>query len=387
MDRRQFLVSGGLGLLTGLSARPQAPAPPVAVGKCGWYERGQAYEALDRMFDQLGGLGRLVKGKTVTIKINAVQDPGSRIGHAPNEETMWVHPVAVGAAVSLMDRAGATRIQVGEGVWTGNGPLEDHLYAANWDPALVLGAGRNVSMVNINILGKAKRYARFPVPGGGYVFPAYDLHPIFDECDVFVSMTKLKEHVTAGITASMKNCFGCTPASIYGDSTGPDAPNECPTKGRNAICHNGSRQPPACSPAEIDPDSPRGGGYRIPRIVTDLVAARPVDLAIVDAIQGLAVGEGWWVRQATPVRVGALIAGTNPVCVDSVCTAVMGYDPMADHGTGAFAKRAPRNGSAANMLALAAAKGIGTNDLKRIEVAGTPIREVATDFSRFRNTA
>jgi len=386
MKRRHFLAAGGACLANALRARPMPPAPPVAIAKCGRYDATEIHAALKTAFDQIGGLGRLVKGRTVTIKINAVQDAARRIGHAPNEETMWTHPLVAGATVSLMDRAGARRIRVVEGVWHGDGPLEEHLLTAHWDPSLVLGAGSNVTMVNCNVLGRAKRYPRFTVPGGGMVFPAYDLHPVFEECDTFVSLTKLKEHITTGVSLTMKNCFGSTPASIYGDSAGEDEPNEYPTLGRNKICHKGSRQPPGSSPREIDTSSPRHAGYRIPRIITDLVAARPVDLAIIDGVQGLAMGEGWWVRRARPVRVGALIAGTNPVCADAVGASVMGYDPMADHRTGAFAKRPPHNGAVENMMALAAANGLGSHDLRQIEVRGAPISEVATEFSRLRET-
>ena len=46
-----------------------------------------------------------------------------------------------------------------------------------------------------------------------------------------MSMAKLKNHATCGVTLSMKNCFGITPASIYGDDAGVDEPNENPGQG------------------------------------------------------------------------------------------------------------------------------------------------------------
>jgi hypothetical protein len=42
----------------------------------------------------------------------------------------------------------------------------------------------------------------------------------------------------------------------------------------------------------LHPDSPRDPGYRIPRIVADLVRARPIDLAIVDGVESIRGGEG-----------------------------------------------------------------------------------------------
>jgi hypothetical protein len=37
---------------------------------------------------------------------------------------------------------------------------------------------------------------------------------------VIPGMAESKEHATAGITLSMKNCFGITPATIYGTGFG-----------------------------------------------------------------------------------------------------------------------------------------------------------------------
>jgi len=42
---------------------------------------------MDKMFDQLGGLGRLVKGKTVAIKINLIGVRWQRLGTAKMEDT------------------------------------------------------------------------------------------------------------------------------------------------------------------------------------------------------------------------------------------------------------------------------------------------------------
>ncbi len=92
-------------------------------------------------------------------------------------------------------------------------------------------AAPGVEFENTNNLGKGKKYSRFKVPTGGYIFPAFDLNHAYEDTDVFVSMAKLKNHATCGVTLSMKNCFGITPASIYGDNAGVDGPNETPTAG------------------------------------------------------------------------------------------------------------------------------------------------------------
>ena len=107
-----------------------------------------------------------------------------------------------------------------------------------------------------------------------------------------MSMAKLKNHATCGITLAMKNIFGITPASIYGDDAGVDGPDENPGSGRGAVCHAGKRQPAKTAPAEIDPESNRESGYRMPRIVAELNAARPIDISFIDGVETMAGGKG-----------------------------------------------------------------------------------------------
>jgi uncharacterized protein (DUF362 family) len=190
---------------------------------------------------------------------------------------------------------------------------------------------------------------------------------------VFVSLTKLKDHTTAGVTLSMKNCFGNIPTTIYGDHVPKDAPHERPSSGRNAVFHAGSRQPPSLAAPEVDSSSPRHEGYRIPRVVVDICAARPIDLAIVDGIDSMGGTEGPW-SGGEGCHPGVLVAGTNCVNTDAVATAVMGYDPMARAGEVPFR-------SCDNFLELAERVGLGSRDLSRIEVAGTPIQEARFDFA------
>jgi uncharacterized protein (DUF362 family) len=284
----------------------------------------------------------------------------------------------IAAVVHLIGRAGARRIRVLESPMATAGPVEDYLVRAGWEPRDILGAATNVEFENTNCLGRGKKYSRFKVPFGGYLFPAYDLNHSYEDCDVFVSLAKLKEHATAGVTLSMKNSFGITPASIYGSGAGKDEPDEKPTSGRQML-HTGGRQPAKGSPPEKDAKSPRTGGYRVPRAVVDLVAARPIDLAIVEGIKTMTGGEGPWAREAlSAVSPGVIVAGANPVTTDAVCMAVMNYDPMADRGTPPFE-------TCDSTLRLAEDVGIGTRDLKRIEVTGTPAKEVLFDFAAIRS--
>ena len=373
--RREWLAGAAAGLMPGLRAAsaPPPPADPVAIGKCRSYG-AELVPALERLFDQLGGLGRLVKGKTVAVKLNLTGNPDYRLGHAPAGLAHWTHPAMIGAAVHLMGKAGARRVRLLESPWNTADPLEEYMIDAGWEPRDFLSAAGLVEFENTNWLGSGRRYARMPVPGHAFMYPAFDLNHSYADCDVFVTIAKLKEHATAGVTLSMKNSFGTAPCTIYGDGAPVDEPSPVPHGGRG-IFHSGERQPSRSAPGELDPRGPREGGYRVPRIVTDLVAARPIHLAIIDGIATMTGGEGPWIQNCRLVQPGVLLAGTNPVTTDAVATAVMGFDPLATRGQAPFEK-------CDSTLELAEARGLGTRDLKRIEVRGARVSEVRFDFRK-----
>jgi uncharacterized protein (DUF362 family) len=351
----------------------EAPAAPVAVSRCQSYDKDMV-QPLRAMFDLIGGLDRLVRNKTVTIKLNLTGSPGLRIQGRPLGVTHYSHPKTVGAMIHLLGRAGARRIRLVESCWASGGPLEEYLLESGWNVRTLQNAAPNVEFENTNALGKRRRYSRFKVPGGGLVFPAYDLNAVYEETDVFVSMAKLKEHETCGVTLAMKNIFGITPASIYGDDAGVDEPNETPGKGRVATCHLGKRQPARSAPSEIDPQSSREPGYRMPRITAELNAARPIDISFIEGIETIAGGEGPWIKGIRIVKPGLLLLGTNAVCTDTVGTALMGYNPRTARGSVPFAK-------CDNTLLLAEQLGIGTADLKKIEVRGLKLESAIYPFA------
>lgn len=293
-SRRQFLgamtmAAGGYLAPASMLRAQQAPAGRVAVGLCAEYNR-QVVEVLSTMFEQLGGLEKLVRGKTVAIKLNLGGTPTLRLGYLQPGMTTWVHPQVVGAVVHLLGRAGAQRIRLLESAWLTTEPLQQFMIGAGWIPGDFERAASRVEFENTNYLGSGKTYARFMVPHGGLLFTGYDLNHSYRDCDVFISLAKLKEHRTAGVTLSMKNCFGITPCTIYGQDVPEDEPSLIPTGGRYLL-HSGTRQPPKSAPPAVNLNAPREDTYRVPRVVADLVAARPIDLAIVDGIYTMTGGK------------------------------------------------------------------------------------------------
>jgi uncharacterized protein (DUF362 family) len=345
----------------------------VAIGTCPQYGPGVT-GTLARMFDQLGGLESMVRGKTVAIKLNLTGTSDNRLHYAPPELTHWVHPDVVGATIHLLSQAGAYRIRLLESLTGNMEPLQEFMLAANWEPRMFASAAPRVEFENTNYLGYGKKYSRFMVPGGGLMYKGYDLNHSYEDCDVFVSLAKLKEHVTAGITLSMKNCFGITPCTIYGDKAPVDEPGLTPMGGRG-IFHEGKRLPPLSAPPPASPDPPKDPGARVPRVVADLVAARPVHLAVIDGIESMAGGELPGYPHSRRVKPGLLVAGTNCVATDAVGMALMGFDPVAERGTAPFE-------TSDSTLQLAEQLGVGTRDLKQIEVIGPAIEKVRIDYRR-----
>ncbi len=360
-------------ILGGIAASPlafakSAPAARVAIARCRSYNEDLTSK-LGTMFDQIGGIGSLVKGKTVAIKLNLTGNPK----RFPLDPALpyRTEPNTALATAHLIARAGARRIRIIETFFPARQEMD--LWARYaLDINAINNVGCKVEWENAQNLGHGKQYMRVKVPWGGYMYPAYDLNHSFVDCDVFVSMSKLKNHWIGGVTMSLKNNFGITPCSLYGGDCG-DSGNEDPQQERGPVCHNGKRTPPKGVPQELNPDSPRDFGYRVPRITADLVGVRPIDLAIVDGVQTIRGGEGAWNPGVQIIKPGLLLAGRNPVCVDAVCMAVMGYDPKAERGTKPFLR-------GDNTLRLLEARGVGTTDLARIEVAGLPIREALHDF-------
>ena len=239
LTRRELLAGAGAGALLARPAWSRAAAAPtarVAVAKCKTYGP-ELVPTMEKMFDQLGGLGGLVKGKTVAMKINLIGVRWQRLGSAKMEDTFWSHPRMIGATVHLLGKAGARRIRVVEGPWSTAETLEEVMFSMNWQPQDILNAADNVEFENTNYLGTGKKYSRFMVPGGGLIYPGYDLNHSYEDCDVFVSLAKMKEHAATGVTLSMKNVYGATPITIYGQGAGVDEPSMRPHGGRGGVFH------------------------------------------------------------------------------------------------------------------------------------------------------
>jgi uncharacterized protein (DUF362 family) len=341
----------------------------VAIVQCRSYG-AEVRKALDESFKLLGGINSLVKDKTVTVKLNLTGTNFADYMNRPVGETYMTHYDTAAALAASLFAAGAKRVRFVESTQS-RAQLQDSIVMANWDVKALESLGK-VEFENTRNLGKGKSYAHLKVPGGGYMFSSLDLNHAYEETDVMVSLCKLKNHITAGVTLSMKNLFGLTPNSLYGSAAG----DEDATEGRGPL-HNPQGFEKLKLPGLKDEKFSSDPTWRVPHIIADICSARPIHLAVIDGITSMSGGEGPWCSDAGPIKFtspGVLIVGLNPVSTDAVGTAVMGYDNPR-------AVRSKPFHFCENHILLAEQKGLGTADLAQIDVRGLSIAKARYPYS------
>lgn len=366
-----MVFSGGMVGASGAGDRP-APSAATSVRFCRRYDYAEVRSVLKRMMEELGGLRRLVRNRQVTVKLNLVNRSEESLWGVPLWLGVTVHPVVALALGSLLVENGARQV-----VFCDQLPCstsEEEAFAGyGLKLAEFKGAmeGR-VRLENTRNRGVHGDYAMVKVPGG-QLATAWEVNRSYVDTDVLVSLTKLKSHVSAGISGGLKNLFGIPPSSLYGDDL-KDNPDESAMGYRNGTMHECSRAPLTSVRTFTGKGVPGDHGYNVPHFIVDLAAAFRVDLAVIDGISAIQTAEGWWNGSMVSLtRPGLLIAGRNPVCTDAVAAAVMGFDPDAADRTWPFV-----NGL--NHLALARRRGLGENRIKNLEVAGVGIEAARFEY-------
>jgi len=372
IDRRTLLGLGFAATAAWTAERvtPPSPAPlaPVSIVRCRDYG-SELKPALALLFDGLGGLKRLVAGKTVAIKVNLTGGAREGFGGRSAGQTFQVHPSLVLACCHALAAAGARRVRLLEG-WAGDLSADDFFRRCGWDLTALRALPAKVEFENTNNRGSFRSYSHLKVRHRPYIFPSFELNRSYEECDLLVSLAKMKNHFHAGLTLTLKNFFGATPIPFYGD----DAGSEQSRGGRGSVLHKGTGKPAPPAEPEVDPNSPRDDGYRVTRIPVDLVGALPpISLSVIDGIQTVQGGEGPWIKPLRVLDPHLLMAGLNPVCTDAVCAAAMGYDPLGESGSPPFYR-------GDNSISLAAQVGMGSADVSNIDVRGLSLREARFNF-------
>lgn len=332
------------------TATPQPTATPnsqatAALGQINTYEVVQLRKKLQDMFQQLGGLGDIIRpGARVTIKPNLTGGTWSDAQlPAPTTELFVTHPALVQALSELLIDAGAGQIRIVEG-------LGDEAIFQAWGYVEV--ASRvHAELVDLCKPAPYNDFVTFPVGSGRQIYDVFYMNAALKEVDVFISFAKMKCHSTTGVTLSLKNLIGLPPISLY---------RRDEKQNHRSAFHEST---------EYD--------RRLPRVAIDLNLAMPVHLALVDGIKTVEGGAGVWDKGYNPVQPGLIIASKNPVVTDAVSTALMGFDPDAPSGSHPFSY-------ADNHLFLAREAGLGTNRLQEIGIVGAEIADMVFPFKTVR---
>lgn len=359
LSRRDFLRASGLAagslMIPGLpldddSLPRWAGAPPkVALAQVTTYERAAIREQVRGQIEALGGLGDVVRpGDKVAIKLNLTGGTSweGQIS-VPAVESMVTHPEVVRALAEAVLDAGAGKLYIVESIW-------DLASYSTWGYSAIakdLGA----TLVNLNTYRPGDAFITRKVEGGGLVYNEFTLNPVLDEIDVFMSAAKMKCHLLAGITLSMKNLIGIVPLPLYQINRSDP---------RTALHGPGNA-------AQV----------RLPSVIVDLNRARPIHFSLIDGVKTSEGGEGPWIAGWNPIEPGILVAGKNPVATDAVGAAAMGFDPA----TSGFA--ADPFLYCLNHLQLASKMGLGPYHLDEIEIVGAALDDVRYPFKPCQSTA
>jgi len=356
VSRREFLHLAGAGAATLLMGGCQTqertvsiedlPARSwstrVAVARARTYERDTIESQVRELLEGLGGLGDVVKpGDSVAIKTNLTGGVNSgRLPRVAPVDSFVTHPEVVRALTKEVKAAGATEIYIVEAVYEWES-FRDWGYEE-------IAEDTGAMLIDLNDSKPYNDFQDTPVGAGSFFYESFAFNPIINDVDVFMSVSKMKNHYLAGVTHTMKNLYGLVPYRYYRLDQA-DAY-------RSGFHGKGSET-----------------RSRLPRIIVDLNRARPIDFSLIDGVKSSQGGEGPWINTFASIEPGLLVAGKECVATDTVATAIMGHDPRGEYPDAPYLR-------CDNHLNIAAATGLGTNRMEEIEVVGLSVEAAKTKF-------
>ena len=272
--------------------------------------------AVKQAVELIGGIEKIVQpDDVVLIKPNLINTYDGESGNVTHFS--FIEPL-----VEVCHRAGASKIFVGDG----SGDIDTSATFITSGMKKVVDRLRSdgipVEFIDLNYDKNPKTNEFDTVNlGKDALIPNHTYrvaHTILIS-DVIISIPKLKTHTGTGMTAALKNMVGIAAGGYYG----------FPKRREDALPHG-------------NPNNPLANDV-IWRMILDLhriaigrYPGSPKErkyLAIVDGIiagvydKALELGDQHWLPVWKPFKVGAIIAGTDPVAVDTVSARVMCYRP------------------------------------------------------------
>jgi uncharacterized protein (DUF362 family) len=213
------------------------------------------------------------RGKTVVLKPNLVEfEPGTPIN---------THPAFVASVMRAFQAEGAATVRIAEGPGHRRATF-DMAESAGYFEAIP-DFDRNFTDLNLDDV-------KLMQPGRPFSTRLSKLYlpKTIANADLVVSLPKMKTHHWAGATLSMKNLFGVIPGAVYGWP-------------KNLLHWAG-----------------------IPQSIATIHQLVPRQFSIVDGIEAM---EGNGPILGRSKMTGVIVAGADPIHVDSTCCRIMGINP------------------------------------------------------------
>ncbi len=287
----------------------------VSIVKCENYEYDNVKNAIKKSLDLTGGLPKFVKpGNIVLLKVNAI------IGFAP-ERAATTHPAVVRAMAELVNEAGGIPL-------VGDSSGAFGFTGQSLEMCGIAKAARDAGAKLVNF----ESTGTYPVNVNGKILRTINIAKPVIDCDVLISMPKLKTHQLTKYTGAVKNFYGVIPGT-----------------GKAAI-HQ-------LAPSEES----------LSQAVVDVYSALKPTLAVMDGIVGM---EGEGATNGTPIGSKVIMSSSDCVALDAVASEVIGFFHK-DIMTTRFAHE----------------RGLGVGILDEIEVLGEKIKDVRLDFRKSKYIA
>jgi uncharacterized protein (DUF362 family) len=280
------------------------------------YYGEESKSTVKRVVELIGGIGKVVRpGDVVLIKPNLINTYDGESGNVTHSS--FIEPL-----VEVCHRAGASKIFVGDG----SGDIDTSATFTTSGMKKVVDRLRSdgipVEFVDLNY-DKNPETNEFDTVslGKDALIPnqTYRVAHTVLISDVIISVPKLKTHALAGISVALKNTVGIAAGGYYG----------FPKRRENRLPHGDDNNP-------LANDVIWRMILDLHRIALGRYSDSPKErkyLAVVDGVVAgsydkvLDLGDQHWLPVWKPVKVGAIIAGIDPVAVDAVSARVMGCRP------------------------------------------------------------
>src|SRR3989339_2064086 len=240
----------------------------VSIVKCASYKQEDLFPKVKEAIELIGGITKFLK-------------PNSRVLLKPNllmaiepQRAITTHPEFVRAVVRILREIGCT-MYIGDGPSVFGDNIEN-IYEVYERTGIKKVADEE--KVELITFGKRFMHTYFP------------LTEWVKECDYVVNLPKFKTHDYMILTGAVKNLFGLIPGTF------------------KLECHKNFHQP-----------------ERFAEMLLDVYSAVKPALSIVDGISGME-GNGP-ATSGTKRDFGLIVAGSNPVAIDTVLAAIMNARP------------------------------------------------------------